>query len=113
MDEVLGDDFVHIFQMNEAVPDGFGIDHHRRAVLALVEAAGLVGTDEMLEASVFDGVLEGGFEFLAAVRQAARAGRGLVALVRTDKYVMLEFRHGDSLFWSRFATVDRAGCVAF
>lgn len=59
MEKVLGHDFFHIFQLNEAVPDSFGIDHHRRAVLALIETTGLVGTDKMLEASVFDGILKG------------------------------------------------------
>ncbi len=114
MDEVLGDDFFYIFQMNEAVPDGLGIDHHGRAVLALVEAAGLVGTDEMLEASVFDGVLEGGFELFAAVRQAAWAGRGFVALIRTDKDVMFKFRHGGGfLFLVSFCNGGSCGLRSF
>lgn len=114
MDEVLGDDFFYIFQMNEAVPDGFGIDHHRRAVLALIETARLIGPNQMLEACILNGIFEGGFELLASVRQAARAGRRFVALIRTDKDVMLKFRHGGvSCSWSRFATEDRAGCVAF
>ena len=93
MQEVLGDDFIHVFKLDEAVPDGLGIDHDDWAMLALIEAAGLVGADEMLEASVFDGILEGGFELLAAMGKAARAGRGLVALVGADEDVMLKFRH--------------------
>ena len=104
MDEVLGDDLFYIFKLNEAVPDGFGIDHHRRAVLALIEAAGLVGTDKVLETCVFDGILEGGFKLLAAVRQAAWTGRGFVALIRTDKDVMLKFRHRRPFF--RFVAVN-------
>jgi hypothetical protein len=94
VDEVFGDDFAHVLKLDEAIPDGLGIDHHRGAVLALIEAAGLVGADEMLEASVFDGVFECGFELLTAMRKAAWARRGLVALVRTDKDVVLKFRHG-------------------
>ena len=61
VDEVLCDDFLHVFQLDEAVPDSLGIDHDRRTMLALVEAAGFVGADEVLEAGIFDGVLEGGF----------------------------------------------------
>ena len=93
MQKVFSDDFIHIFELHKAVPDGLGINHDDRAVLALVEAAGLVGADEMLEARIFDGVLEGGFELLAAPGKTAWAGGVLVALVGADKEVMLKFRH--------------------
>lgn len=93
VDKVLGDDLIHIFDLHEAVPDGFGIDHDDGAMLALVEAAGLVGADEMLETRIFDGVLEGGFQLLAASGKAAWAGCVLVTLVGADKEVMLKFRH--------------------
>jgi hypothetical protein len=94
MDEVFGDNFFYIFKLDKAIPNGLGIDHHRGAVLALVEAAGLVGADKMLEASIFDGVLESGFKLFAATRKAARTRRGLVALVGADEDVVLKFRHG-------------------
>lgn len=94
MDEMLGDNFVHIFKPDEAVPDSLGIDHDRRAMLALVEATGLVGADEVLEAGIFDGVLEGGFELLAASGKTAWAGRGFIALVGADEDMVLKFRHG-------------------
>jgi hypothetical protein len=114
MEEMLGDNFLNILQMNEAIPNGLGIDHHRRAMLALIEAAGFVGPNQMLEASVLDGILEGGFQLLAAERQAAWTGRRFVALIGTDKDMMFKFRHGGvSCSWSRFATADRAGSVAF
>jgi hypothetical protein len=114
MDEVLGDNFVHIFKLNKAVPDGFGVDHYRGAVLALIEAAGLVGSNKMLETGIFNCIFECGFQLLAAERQAAWAGRRFVALIRTDKDVMFKFRHGGvSCSWSRFATANRAGRVAF
>jgi len=89
---MFGDDLIHIFDLHKAVPDGLGIDHDDGAVLALVEAAGLVGADEMLETRFFDGVLESGFELLAATGKAARTGGVLVALVGADKKVMLKFR---------------------
>jgi hypothetical protein len=59
--EVFGDDLLDVFDVDEAVPDGFGVDHDYGAVLALVEASGFVGSDMVLEAGVLDGVLEGGF----------------------------------------------------
>jgi hypothetical protein len=92
MQKVLDDNFIHIFELHKAVPDGLGIDHDDGAVLALIEAAGLVGTDEMLEARIFDGVLERGFELFAAAGKAAWAGRVLVTLVGANKEVMLKFR---------------------
>lgn len=92
MQKMFGDDFMHIFDLYKAVPDSLGIDHDDGAVLALVEAAGLVGTDQMLEARIFDGVLESGFELLAATGKATRTGGVLVALVGADKEVMLKFR---------------------
>ncbi len=74
-----------------AVPDGLGIDDDDGAVLALVEAAGFVGADVVLEAGFLDGVLEGGFELFAALgRQLGRAG-GFVALVGADEDVVVEF----------------------
>ena len=92
MDEMFGHNFVHIFELHKAIPDGLGIDHDDGPVLALVEAAGLVGADEMLEARIFDGVLESGLELFAATGKAARTGGVLVALVGADKKVMLKFR---------------------
>lgn len=114
MDEVFSNDLIHIFELHEAVPDGLGIDDHRRTVLALVETAGLVGADEMFESGVFDGILEGGFELLAAVGKAAGTGCGFIALIGADKEMVFEFRHGGGLLsLPRFATADRAGRVSF
>ena len=113
MDEVFCDDFIDIFEVDEAVPDGLGIDHHGRAVLALIEAAGLVGADEMLEASVFDGVLEGGFELLAALRETAWTRCGLVALVGADEEVMFEFRQWGEFLLCFFCSGGCAGRAAF
>jgi hypothetical protein len=93
VEEMLGDDLLDVFDVDEAVPDGLGIDHDDGAMLALVEAAGFVGPDMVFEASVFDGVLEGGFELFASVGKATGAGGAFVALVGADKDVMIEFRH--------------------
>ena len=61
MEEVFGDDFLDVASMNVAVPDGFGIDDDDGAVFTLVETAGFVGTDVVLETGFLNGVFEGRF----------------------------------------------------
>ena len=91
VEEVLGDDLVDVFEVDEAVPDGLGIDDDDGAVLALVEATGFVGADVVLEAGFFDSVLEGWLELLAAAGKATGTGGGFVTLVGTDEDVVVEF----------------------
>ena len=98
MNKVLGDNFIHIFKVNEAIPDGLRIDHDHWAMLALIEASGLVGANNMLQSGILDGVLERAFELFAALGKTAWTRCLLVALVGADENVMLKFRHGmDSL----------------
>ena len=59
VEEMFGDDLVDVTRVDVAVPDGLGIDHDDGAVLALVEAAGFVGADMVLEAGFLDGIFEG------------------------------------------------------
>ena len=92
VEEVLLDDLFGVVRIGETVPDGFGIDDHDGAVLALVEAAGFVHANAVLEARGFDGILEGAAEFLAVFEGAAGAG-GFVALVEADEEVMFEDWH--------------------
>lgn len=58
VNEVFGNDLVYIFEVDKTIPDSLGVDHDDRAMLALVEAAGLVSANNMLEASIFDGILK-------------------------------------------------------
>ena len=101
VEKMSGDDFRDIFEMDESVPDGLGIDHNDRAVFALVEAAGLVGADVMLEAGFLDGVFEGGFELFAAVGKATGTGGGFVALVGADEDVVVKLRQESVPFQAR------------
>jgi hypothetical protein len=94
MHKVLVDNLIYIFKPDKAIPDSLGIDHNRWTVLALVEAAGLVGADKMLQSSLFDGILEGGFKLLTAFGKAAWPRRGFVAFVGADKDMVLKCRHG-------------------
>jgi hypothetical protein len=48
MDEVLGNNFIYIFELHKAIPDSLGIDHNGRSMLALIQASGFVGADKML-----------------------------------------------------------------
>jgi hypothetical protein len=94
--EVLVDDLLGVVGVGEAVPDGFGIDDQNGAVLALIEAAGLIDADTVLEAGSFDGILEGTTEFFAVFVAATGAGSGFVALVQADKEVTFEDWHRDN-----------------
>jgi hypothetical protein len=98
MEKVLFDNLVHIFQLDEAVPDRLGIDDDHGAMLALVEAAGLVGANQVLEAGILYSVLEGGFELFAALGKATRAGCVPVALVGANEEMVLKFRHRSPSF---------------
>lgn len=93
VEDVFIDDLIDVFKLDEAVPDRLGIDGNDGTVFALVEASGLVGTDMMLEARLFEGVLEGVFELFAALGPAAWAWSGLVTLVGTDEDVVIELWH--------------------
>jgi len=59
-------------------------------MLALVQAPGLIGANLMLQPSLLQCVLEGGFELLSAPGATAWAGSALVALIGADKDVVLE-----------------------
>jgi hypothetical protein len=98
VDEVLTDNLVNIFRVDEAVPDGVRIDDHYGAVLALVETAGFVGADFAFQPGVLDCVLEGPFQLAAAVAGTAGTGGVLVPLVGADEEMMLELCHSKVSF---------------
>jgi hypothetical protein len=98
LNEVLFYDFFGVLGVSETIPDRFGVDHQDGSVLALVQAAGLVDANAMLEAGFFDGVFECAAELLAVFVGAAWPGGGFVAFVEADEDVMFEVWHGD---WMR------------
>jgi hypothetical protein len=91
VEEVFGNDLVDVAGVDVAVPDRFGIDDDDGAVLALVEAAGFVRADVVLEAGFLDGVLESCFKLFASLGKATGTGGGFVALVGADEDVVVEF----------------------
>ena len=90
MHQMLAHDFSHILWLDEPIPDRIRIHDHRRSVLALVQAAGLVGAHATFEACFFDFVLEGAVQLAFAVRGTRRPGAPRFAMVGADKDVPLK-----------------------
>ncbi len=93
-DDVRIDDFVHVVFGHMSIPDGVRVDDNIRAVLALVEAAGLVGADFAFQAAfsqlLFEELLQAGLGGgIAAPAWVPRR-----ALITTDKDVLIELWHG-------------------
>src|SRR5579885_1300159 len=84
-DDVPLHDLGHVRLAADPVPDAFGIDDHARAVLAVVEAAGLVRADRALESQPLDFLLEEGLQALRALVRAAAARVVLGTLVNADE----------------------------
>jgi hypothetical protein len=101
VEEMLVDDLLHVFDMDEAVPDGVGVDDDDGAVLALVETAKLIRADLSLEANAFDGVLERIFQLFAALVAAAWAASVFFPLVGAEEEMVLKLRHDDFSFLYR------------
>lgn len=69
-DQMLADDFWHIFGFDEAIPDRTGINDDRRPMLTLVEASGLVHSDALAEPHGSNRILEQGMDLALAVAGA-------------------------------------------
>lgn len=88
-----GHDLLHIGQLDEAIPDRFRIDDHHRSMLTLVETAGFVRANLVLQTSIFDRVLERRLQLFTSRRKATGPRRALVPLVGADKEVFLKACH--------------------
>jgi hypothetical protein len=98
-DEVLADDLRHVFGFDATVPDSLGVDDNSGAVLALIEASGLVGAHARGEAGSFQGVFEMAVEFTFAVGGTGRAGTAGFANVGANEEMAFEFRQLRLLEW--------------
>jgi len=87
------DDFLDVGGGYAAVPDGVGIHDKIRTVLALVEAAGLIRANFVLQAALGQLLLEDPLQFGLTLGIAAAAGTLGWTLVTADKDVLFEFRH--------------------
>lgn len=92
-DDMRVDDLVNIGFGDVAVPDGLGIYHDVWSVLALIEAAGLIGADSALQATLGEFLLEKFLQAGLGGGIAASAGMARRALVSAYEDVVLEFRH--------------------
>lgn len=91
-----GDDPGYVFGGDPAIPDSLGIDHDGRSVLALVEAARMIGPGQGPESGLPELELEGILERLEARRVAATPLVARVADVTADENVVREGRHVSS-----------------
>jgi hypothetical protein len=91
VDEVLLNDLGCVLGLYAAVPDGFRVDDDGGAVLALVEAEGLVDAHAG-EAGGLGELLKLVEDFALSIGGAGGAGCSLGTDVMTDKDVMLEKR---------------------
>ena len=91
-----GDDPGYVFGGDPAIPDSLGIDHDGRSVLALVEAARMIGPGQGPESGLPEFELEGILERLEARRVAATPLVARVADVTADENVVREGRHVSS-----------------
>jgi hypothetical protein len=101
VEEMLVDDLLYVFYVDEAVPDGVGVDDDDGAVFALVETAKLVGADLALQTGFLDGVLERLFQFFAALGAATGSGGIFIPLIGAEEEMMLKLRHDDFSFLYR------------
>jgi hypothetical protein len=87
------DNFVNIRQLDSSVPNGLRINNNIGAVLALVEAPGLVGANSSLQAQFCQFVLEALLEFRFAcwITTASRMPRR--AHVSAHENMSFKFRH--------------------
>jgi hypothetical protein len=92
-DDVGVDDLVDVGFGNVSVPDGVGVDDDVRAVLALIEASGLVGADAAFQSTLGEFLLEKFLEPGFGGGIATSAGMACGALVSADEDVFFEFRH--------------------
>jgi hypothetical protein len=89
-DEMLAHDLLGILGLDVAVPDGLGIDDDGGAVLALVEAAGLVDAHAAAEVCGLRGLLQGYMNIASATGCTRGTRRTVWALIGTDKDMMFK-----------------------
>ena len=103
-----GDDPRDVRDGHVPVPDPLGIDHDGRPVLALVEAAGMIGPGDRPETRLLQLHLEGVLEGLTPFRVAAAPPVAGLADVAADENMMRKCGH----IRSRWVPVPRrAGLV--
>jgi len=88
--QVLGHNLLGIFRFHVPVPHRVGINHHRRPVLALVQAAGLVDPHLPSQSGLAAQLLQPRVQFALSIGGAARPRRIGGACVMADKNMAFE-----------------------
>ena len=90
------DDLINIGFGDMSIPDGIRIHNNIRPMLALIEAAGLVGADSASEASHRQLLFERFLQLRFGHRIAASSRMACWTLVSADKNMFFKLRHQDS-----------------
>jgi hypothetical protein len=90
-----GNDPGYVLDRDVAIPDSLGINHDGRPMLALFEAAGMVGADQRAESGLFQLLLERLAQRLLPFGIAAAARVARRTDIAADENVMGERRHGE------------------
>ena len=107
-DDVRFDDLVDVGLGDVSIPDGVGIDHEIWAMLALIEAAGLVGSHFAFEAAFGQLLLEEFLQVRVTGGVAASPRMSRRALVAAHENVFFELGHGITEQNSTNASCDGA-----
>jgi acetyl esterase len=91
MHQVLRHNLLHIIQLHKPIPNRLWINHHRRPMLALVQAARLIRPHATLQSRGLHRVLECVLQ-LATLMPATHT-RIAIPFIHTNKYVVLKLRH--------------------
>jgi hypothetical protein len=94
--QVLGDDLGGVFGFDATIPVSLRIDHNRRTMFALVQAAGFVDPNSSDKASFADELLKPRVQFARSILRAGRPGRVGGTGVVADKDVA--FKTGQTGF---------------
>ena len=95
--DVRVDDLVHIAECHAAVPDPFRINYQVRTVLALVQTAGLIGSNFSLQSALCQFLLEQFLQFRLSGRITASARMSGRSLVSADENVSFKLGHSENL----------------
>ena len=96
-DKMLGDDNLGVFGPHIAIPHRVRIDHHHRAVFALIETAGLVDAHSAGQTGILAQLLQSRVKIAFAVARAGRTRRFRWANVVADEDVAFKYRQAGKL----------------
>lgn len=94
--EVFPDNFFRVSGVHKPIPDGFRVHDEHSAMLALIQATGLIHAHAMFQTGNLDGVFQSSAQLFRVLVGATGTRSGLVALVHTNKKVVFIIRHPGS-----------------